>query len=76
MGLLLTESEISERLRVTVSTVRRWRRLGCGPHFVRLGRCVRYALDDLTRYIEQHTCTSTRGGGSGGVADGQRERDS
>jgi hypothetical protein len=35
-----------------VSTLRKWRVLGKGPHFHRLGRRVVYNHDQLLRYIE------------------------
>jgi hypothetical protein len=34
---LLTEGEAAARLRVSLVTVRRWRRLGTGPIFRKLG---------------------------------------
>jgi Helix-turn-helix domain len=39
---LWTTEELSEHIRVPVGTLKRWRRLGGGPPYLRLGRHVRY----------------------------------
>ena len=46
----LTIDEIAERFQVPVATVRYWRHLGTGPRAVRIGRFVRYALDDVIEW--------------------------
>jgi predicted DNA-binding transcriptional regulator AlpA len=52
---LITEKEVSVWLRVSIATLRRWRMLKRGPSFRRLGGhhgAVRYATEDVERYIE------------------------
>ena len=44
---LVTEGEAASLLRVSLTSVRRWRREGRGPVYRKLGRSVRYRRDDL-----------------------------
>ena len=48
----LTETEVAELTGLKVKTLQRWRFLNRGPRFVRLGRCVRYPVTDLRRWID------------------------
>jgi hypothetical protein len=43
----LTESQVAERLRLSIATLRAWRHRGTGPRFLRFGRAVRYLPADL-----------------------------
>jgi predicted DNA-binding transcriptional regulator AlpA len=46
---LLREKEVAGQLQVSVGVLHKWRRLGTGPNFVKIGRVVRYrqsAVDD------------------------------
>jgi excisionase family DNA binding protein len=49
----LTERQVAERLGVSRFTVRAWRRKGLGPRFMKMGRVVRYRLEDVQEY-ERH----------------------
>jgi excisionase family DNA binding protein len=49
----LTEAEVAELLKVSVGTLRRWRREGTGPPSLRLGRGVRYRRRDVDRWAER-----------------------
>jgi hypothetical protein len=51
---LQTEGQAAALLRHSLSTLRRWRRLGTGPTFFRFGRIIRYRLEDLQKFIETH----------------------
>jgi hypothetical protein len=56
---VLTEEETAAFLQVTPFALRKWRRLGCGPRFIRCGsRLVRYSIADLNIWIEQNKFTS------------------
>ncbi|MEN6533141.1 MAG: helix-turn-helix domain-containing protein [Bryobacteraceae bacterium] len=46
----LDEFEVAKFFKVSVETVRKWRKRGTGPRFRRIGRSVRYALRDLRTY--------------------------
>jgi excisionase family DNA binding protein len=56
---LLTENEAAGILRVSLTSVRRWRREGRGPTYRKLGRTVRYRPDDLADFIAASRCTET-----------------
>jgi Helix-turn-helix domain len=51
---LLSESEASRVLAVSVAALRRWRREGRGPQFIHLERCVRYDLRALEHFVAQN----------------------
>ena len=50
-GVLLNESQVAERLGLSVATLRAWRHRGTGPTFLRLGRAVRYLPSDVDEFI-------------------------
>ena len=52
---LLTETDASKKLAVSVGALRRWRREGRGPAFARLEKCVRYDVRDLEKFLAEHT---------------------
>jgi predicted site-specific integrase-resolvase len=62
---MLNEKQAARTLAVSVVALRRWRREGRGPTFIRLERCVRYDLRSIERFLAEH---SSRGGR---VADSQ-----
>ena len=51
---LISESEAAAHLHQSLSTLRRWRRQGNGPTFVRFGRMVFYQPRDLEDFIAAH----------------------
>ncbi|HVI85520.1 MAG TPA: helix-turn-helix domain-containing protein [bacterium] len=48
---LITESEAAGILRISVTSLRRWRREGSGPVYRKLGRAVRYRPNDLSDFV-------------------------
>jgi excisionase family DNA binding protein len=42
-----TESEVAERTRISLGTLRRWRLENKGPRYFKFGSLVRYSEDDL-----------------------------
>jgi hypothetical protein len=48
---LITEGEAARILRVSVASLRRWRRQGAGPVYRKLGKTVRYRPDDLADFV-------------------------
>jgi len=48
---LLTESDVAERLRVSLASVRRWRFEKRGPTFLKVGALVRYRPEDLETWV-------------------------
>ncbi len=51
--VLLDETEVAEILNIKPATLRRWRWLGTGPSFRKIGSNVRFHPDDITSFIEQ-----------------------
>lgn len=52
---LLKEQEVSERLTISLTSLRRWRMAGTGPEWVKLGKSVRYPESSLVKYIDSVT---------------------
>lgn len=48
---LLTESDVAERLQVSLASIRRWRLERRGPTFVKMGALVRYRPEDLENWL-------------------------
>lgn len=48
----LTEIEVSDRIHVSLATLRRWRLENRGPKFRKLGSLVRYGEYDLNEWME------------------------
>ncbi len=51
LDALLNESEVAQRLRVSVACVRRWRLERRGPKFIKLGALVRYRPEDIEQWL-------------------------
>ena len=56
---LLTVEETAELLRCSASSLNKWRLLGRGPSFVRVGARVRYRAADLADFIAASTRSNT-----------------
>jgi hypothetical protein len=57
---ILREGEAARTLGVSVAALRRWRREGRGPAFVRIERCIGYRLCDLESFLTENLCSATR----------------
>ena len=56
---IMTEGETASLLRIKRFTLRKWRREGCGPPFIRCGgRLIRYIDNDVVRWVEQNRYNS------------------
>ena len=51
-GPLLNDVQVAERLGLSVASVRRWRWVGEGPTFVKIGASVRYRQEDIAEWLE------------------------
>jgi excisionase family DNA binding protein len=49
----MDEKQASKILSVSVQTLRNWRHLRKGPSYMKMGRAVRYNLEDLQDYMEK-----------------------
>ena len=68
MPRLLTTKEAADLVRLTVVTLEKYRITGQGPVFVKLGRNVRYDINDLSAWVGRGRCTSTAANTAGGGA--------
>lgn len=48
------EKEAANKLGVAVQTLRNWRHIRRGPAYIKLGRSVRYRIEDIMDFIEKH----------------------
>lgn len=53
--LAISESEAAEMLSLSVSALRKWRRLGCGPRWRKLNYSVRYLIKDIAQWLEENS---------------------
>ncbi len=56
---LLTETQAAQFLTMSIKTLQAWRARGRGPHFVKIGRSVRYQKELLMTFIEEQQRRST-----------------
>lgn len=59
VAVLLTPHETAGRLRVSESTLAKWRMTGDGPEFTKMGAKVRYPAPAVERFIANRTRRST-----------------
>ncbi len=52
----LTSGELAARWNISRRTLERWRGLGRGPAFIKVGGSVRYRLDDVEAYESKRRC--------------------
>lgn len=56
---LIREREAADMLNVSVAALRKWRREGKGPRYIKVGRLVRYRVAELDSFVTQHEHTPT-----------------
>lgn len=57
--VIMTVGEAANYLGLAVSTLNKWRCHGGGPIFIKLGRAVRYRVEDLDAFIMGRRASST-----------------
>jgi hypothetical protein len=55
----LNQIELSRRWRISARTLERWRWLGQGPKFLKIGGRVVYRVDDVENYEAEQVRSST-----------------
>ena len=56
---LLDENAAAEFLHLSAKTLRKWRCVGGGPEFIKVGRLVRYQRSGLDNFVRARTRSST-----------------
>lgn len=46
----LSSKQVAQRLNFAEITIRLWRSRGIGPRWIKIGRQIRYSIDDLADY--------------------------
>ncbi len=59
MPIILSVKGLAEYLQVPEQTVYRWNSQGTGPRFIKVGKHVRYRLDDITRWLDTRASHDT-----------------
>lgn len=59
MQHLLNESQAAGFLGLAEITLRKYRVTGDGPHFIKMGRSVRYRQEDIDAWVEARRVKST-----------------
>jgi len=58
-GAVLTEQETAAYLKLQINTLRKWRREGGGPRYIRCGgRLIRYIKADIDDWLNKNTFSS------------------
>src|SRR5260370_31763824 len=52
METFMNETQVSEKIQVSLACLRRWRHLGEGPQYVKVGPLVRYRPEAITKWAE------------------------
>ena len=55
----INQESLSKRLGISCRTLERWRWIGVGPRFIKIGGRVRYRLADIEAYEQRCLCQST-----------------
>lgn len=50
----LTQIELAQRWDISPRTLERWRVIGYGPNFTKIGHLVRYSVDEIEQYEKDH----------------------
>ncbi len=53
METFLNETQVSEMLQVSLACVRRWRLIGEGPEYKKVGPLVRYRPEAISQWVEK-----------------------
>lgn len=61
MEELLTSLEVAKLLRVSVATIKRWRRERTGPPHIVVGGLIRYRRADVEAYLRENTVEPEEG---------------
>lgn len=55
----MSETELAEYWHISIRTLQSWRLNGGGPKFLKLGKAIRYSVDEIKRFESENTKTST-----------------
>jgi hypothetical protein len=64
MEALFDENQTARMLGCSIAALRKWRLLGKGPTYCKIGRLVRYAEADLAEYLDANRVEPVAAGGA------------
>lgn len=53
MDTFLNETQVSEMLQVSLACLRRWRLMGTGPEYKKIGPLVRYRPESISQWVDK-----------------------
>ena len=56
---LLTPKQLAAKLCINENTLAKWRLTGLGPQYIKVQRCIRYAVSDVEEWLEKRKFQST-----------------
>ena len=56
---LVTPSQLADRIGIKETTLANWRVIGRGPRFIRVGRAIRYRIEEVEAWLDRRTADST-----------------
>jgi predicted site-specific integrase-resolvase len=72
---MLNETQTARLLAVSVAALRRWRREGRGPQFLRLGKCIRYDVRAIEYFLAENSSGNKKTADSVSATDREAHRD-
>ncbi len=57
---LMTTQEVADKIQIPTPTLRKWRSQGRGPKGFRVGRHVRYRLEDVETWLDAQYTADTK----------------
>jgi hypothetical protein len=60
----MTETEVARKASVSIGALRKWRREGRGPRFLKLGRLIRYLVGDVDIWLRSRAFGGSQHGGA------------
>jgi predicted DNA-binding transcriptional regulator AlpA len=58
----LSERQVAALLGVSIAALRKWRRVGGGPPYLRIGKLIRYRFSDLQNFMDLCAVDPNAGG--------------
>lgn len=56
---MINTNQLAEKLKVSPSSINKWRKTGDGPPYIRYGRKVMYRLEDVEQWLSERTFRGT-----------------
>jgi predicted DNA-binding transcriptional regulator AlpA len=61
IALFWSQRQLAAHLGCSIATLQRWRRIGTGPEYRRIGAAIRYRVDDVRAWLDKQPAYRSRG---------------